>query len=79
METEKLELEMAIQDAPKSLRAELKRLKDEVMLYAEVEAALEGLVDVCNKDLGFSTYTETIRAEAALERLYRARRAKETQ
>ena len=77
MNAEKLELEMAIQDAPKSLRAELKRLKDEVMLYEEVEAALEGLVDVCNKDLVFSTYTETIRAEAALERLYRARIAKE--
>lgn len=40
METEKLELEMAIQDAPKSLKAELHRLHARV---AELEAMLESV------------------------------------
>jgi len=41
----------------------------------ELEASLESLVSLCNNDLVFSICPEVIAAEAALERLYRARTA----
>jgi hypothetical protein len=42
--------------------------------YEKLEPALESLVDLCN-NLNIGTYDEVIAAEAALERLYLARKA----
>jgi hypothetical protein len=42
--------------------------------YEKLEPALEALVDLCN-NLNIGTYDEVIAAEAALERLYLARKA----
>ena len=42
---------------------------------AELERVLEDLVNRCNYEIEASTWQEVISAEAALERIYKARKA----